>query len=149
MNLERQVSGFPIEEAQTVVLQESIGDVPAPSVQVSFPRSDVVVVAVSTSVDRETVDELESMLWPEPASAAGLVIVDLTNMYVLDVPDLQLLTYAHMLTHARGGAVRVVAANRAVRDALHAAGLHVLVECHGSVQEALAPVVAECAPSTN
>lgn len=149
MTLERQVPGFPIDEAPTVVLHETIGQAAAPSVQVSFPRPDVVVVAVSASVDRETVDELESMLWPESATGAGLVVVDLTTMYVLDVPDLQLLTYAHMLTHARGGVLRVVAANRAVRDALHAAGLDVLVECHGSIQEALAPVAAECAPSTN
>jgi len=151
MTRDRQVPGSLIDEAPVVTLHESIGEAPVPSVHVSFPRPGAIVVAVNAPVDRGTVAELETMLWPEPASGAALVVVDLTGMYVLDVPDLQLLTYAHMLIHARGGALRVVAANRAIRDALHAAGLHALLECHATVQDALAPVAAavERTPSIN
>ncbi|MCI2423436.1 STAS domain-containing protein [Saccharopolyspora sp. K220] len=139
MPLEHRVPGSLADEAPEVALHDSISKAPAPSVQVSFPRPDTIVVAVSAPVDRDTVDKLETMLFPQPPSAARLVIVDLTNMYELNVPDLQLLTYAHMLTQARGGTLRVVAANRAIQEALHAAGLNALLECHATIQTALAP----------
>jgi anti-anti-sigma factor len=139
MTLQSRVPGPLVDEAPEGPPHDTVRKAAASSVQVSFPRPDTIIVAVSAPVDRDAVGELETMLSPQPPSAAGLVIVDLTNMHLLDVPDLQLLTYAHMLTHARGGTLRVVAANRAVQEALHAAGLHALLECHATIQDALAP----------
>ncbi|MEV4731801.1 STAS domain-containing protein [Saccharopolyspora sp. NPDC049426] len=134
MSLGQRVAGALGDEA----LHDTTGKAPAASVQVTFPRPDAVVATVSAPVDRDTVDQLETMLWPQPTSTARLVVVDLTDVSVLDVPDLQLLTHAHMLAHARGGALHVVVASEAVQDALHAAGLRALLECHATVADALA-----------
>ncbi|MER6987727.1 STAS domain-containing protein [Saccharopolyspora hirsuta] len=132
------------ENAQAVALRETIeGRPPAgPSVQATFPRPDTVVITVSGTVDAETVEKLETILWPQPTSTTRLVVVDLSTMYLLNVPDLQLLTHAHMLTQTRGGTLRIVTSNRAVQDALQAAGLHALLECHDTIHTALAPTAA-------
>ncbi|TWF95581.1 STAS domain-containing protein [Saccharopolyspora dendranthemae] len=134
MTVESRVSGSLVDEAPAL---DPVVKAPAPSVQVSFPNADAIVVAVTAPVDQETVAQLETMLWPQPASTARSVVVDLTKMRFLDVPDLQLLTYAHMLVQARGGALHVVADDLAVQEALRASGLHVLLECHTTMSEAL------------
>lgn len=134
MTVESRVPGSLVDEAPVL---EPVPTAPAPSVQVSFPNPDAIVVSVTAPVDQETVGKLETMLWPQPTSTARSVIVDLTKVRLLDVPDLQLLTYAHMLAQARGGALRVVADDLAVQEALRASGLHVLLECHTTMGEAL------------
>ncbi|GAB3680406.1 STAS domain-containing protein [Saccharopolyspora tripterygii] len=134
MTVESRVPGSLVDEAPSA---EPVVKAPAPSVQVSFPNPAAIVVAVTAPVDQETVAQLETMLWPQPTSTARSVIVDLTKMRLLDVPDLQLLTYAHMLVQARGGALRVVVDDLAVQEALRASGLHVLLECHATLGEAL------------
>ncbi|MER7077894.1 STAS domain-containing protein [Saccharopolyspora kobensis] len=126
------------------MLRESIREKSSagPSVQATFPRPDTVVITVSGTVDAETVEKLETILWPQPTSTARLVVVDLSTMYLLNVPDLQLLTHAHMLAQARGATLRVVTSNLAIQDALQAAGLQALLECHNSLHAALAPTTA-------
>ncbi|MER5389267.1 STAS domain-containing protein [Saccharopolyspora sp. NPDC002686] len=144
MTPENRTPGPRTEEAQAVVVRESIRKRPSPgpSVQATFPRPDAVVITVSGTVDVETVDKLETILWPQPTSMTRLVVVDLSTMYLLNVPDLQLLTHAHMLVQARGGTLRVVTSNRAVQEALQAAGLHALLECHSTIDTALTPTTA-------
>ncbi|SDX75887.1 anti-anti-sigma factor [Saccharopolyspora shandongensis] len=144
MTPEDQFPDAPTEEAQAVALRESIRESPVAgsSLQVTFPQPDTIVVTVSGTVDPETVEKLETILWPQPSSTTRLVVIDLSTMYLLNVPDLQLLTHAHMLIQARGGTLRVVTSNSAVQEALHAAGLHALLECHSTIHTALARAAA-------
>ncbi len=80
MSLGQRVAGALGDES----LHDTIGKAPAASVQVTFPRPDAVVATVSAPVDRDTVDQLETMLWPQPTSTARLVVVDLTEVRAED-----------------------------------------------------------------
>ncbi|MCP2242355.1 STAS domain-containing protein [Lentzea aerocolonigenes] len=98
------------------------------------------VIGVSGEVGQDTIEPLRSALSDDVAVEVGGTVVDLRGVTFFGSGGVNLLAHAHQQATCRGGAVAVVAAQRAVLRPLTVTGLRQVIGCHSSLGDAVAAV---------
>lgn len=103
---------------------------------VSYPRAEAAVLAVSGEIDAGTVEQLEETLRTRLTSTVRIVVVDLTGLDFLAVTGLHLLR--ETLVRARSSEIdlRIAADGHEALHGLRVAGLDAV--CHPNTADALA-----------
>ena len=103
---------------------------------VSYPRAEAAVLAVSGEIDAGTVEQLEETLRNRLTSTVRIVVVDLTGLDFLAVTGLHLLR--ETLVRARSSEIdlRIAADGHEALHGLRVAGLDAV--CHPNTADALA-----------
>ncbi|MEU8639156.1 STAS domain-containing protein [Amycolatopsis sp. NPDC048633] len=96
------------------------------------------VVEVAGEIDAGTAPELRRELAPEAVdTAAGLVVIDLSEVRFIDSAGLTILAGLHRRSRERGVGVTVVTRQYAVKRALSITGLDELIPVVADLAEAL------------
>ncbi|MGB2568967.1 STAS domain-containing protein [Micromonospora citrea] len=98
---------------------------------------DTTVVAATGDIDLDTGDTLRIAL-RHAADMGGHVVVDLTDVHVIDSTGLGLLVRAHREARDRGATLCLVGPSRFVRTVLHTMRLDPVFPIYDSREEALA-----------
>ncbi|SCG64505.1 STAS domain-containing protein [Micromonospora coxensis] len=98
---------------------------------------DTTVVAATGDIDLDTGDTLRTAL-RHAADMGGHVVVDLTDVHVIDSTGLGLLVRAHREARDRGATLCLVRPSRFVRTVLHTMRLDPVFPIYDSRDEALA-----------
>jgi stage II sporulation protein AA (anti-sigma F factor antagonist) len=109
--------------------------------QLSVNRTDIDGVTVLTlrgEVDHQSVGALTRAMPPADPTAGERVVLDLSEVTFMDSSGVNALVAAHQATHAAQGWLRLAGVRRAVLRTLQLVGLDTLVDCHPTVEDALA-----------
>ena len=107
--------------------------------QVSYPGPRIAVITITGAIDDASLPRLAELVQQRLTSMIDVLVMDLSAVTFISVSGLALLRRTSMHAGPRGIALQVVATTHAVLRALRVVGLREVLECHGSVPDALAP----------
>ncbi|WP_162829964.1 STAS domain-containing protein [Amycolatopsis palatopharyngis] len=106
-------------------------------ISVTYPRRDVVLIALVGELDLSTLTRVQAILDPRLRSTVDKVVLDLSQLTFLAVAGLGLLSRARSRAVAAGTDLRVVVATREVARPLRMTGLDEVLTCYPTVAAAM------------
>lgn len=103
----------------------------------SYPRRNLVLIALVGEVDLCTVEHLKGVLAPRLDAVVDTVVLDLTQVSFLVVTGLDLLCRSQARATATGIDLRIVVTGREVVRPLRITGLDRLLTCYPTVASAV------------
>jgi stage II sporulation protein AA (anti-sigma F factor antagonist) len=96
------------------------------------------VIAVSGEIDHDTMGPVRDALLPPGADTPRRLVADLSAVTFMDSSGINLFLAAHQTVGGSGGWLRIAGVQDSVRRVIELVGLHLVVDCHPTVEQALA-----------
>jgi anti-anti-sigma factor len=106
-------------------------------ISVTYPRRDVVLIALAGELDLSTAARVQAILEPRVRSTVEKVVLDLSQLNFLAVAGLGLLSHSRARAEAAGTDLRVVVATREVARPMRMTGLDDALACYPTVAAAM------------
>lgn len=112
--------------------------------QVGYPRPGVATISIAGVIDDASLPRFGELVQQRLTGMIDVLVIDLSAVTFISVSGLELLRKTSVHGGPRGIALRLVATSHVVLRALRTAGLDEMIECHGSLPDALSPSTGAC-----